>query len=30
VHVFVDRSTRKPVEIPPRLRGCLERLQVAA
>ena len=30
VHVFVDRGTRRPVEIPPPLRGCLERLQVAA
>jgi acyl-CoA thioester hydrolase len=29
VHVFVDRGTRRPVEIPPRLRGCLERLQVS-
>ena len=30
VHVFVDRGTRRPVEIPPQLRGSLERLQVAA
>jgi acyl-CoA thioester hydrolase len=30
VHVFVDRSTRRPVEIPERLRGSLERLQVEA
>jgi acyl-CoA thioester hydrolase len=30
VHVFVDRGTRRPVEIPAPLRGCLERLQVAA
>ena len=27
VHVFVDRSTRRPVEIPAGIRGCLERLQ---
>ena len=27
VHVFVDRSTRRPVEIPDGIRGCLERLQ---
>jgi acyl-CoA thioester hydrolase len=26
VHVFVDRGTRRPVEIPPGLRGALERL----
>jgi acyl-CoA thioester hydrolase len=26
VHVFVDRATRRPVEIPPRLRAALERL----
>ena len=26
VHVFVDRSTRRPVEIPPRLRAALEAL----
>ena len=30
VHVFVDRDTRRPVEIPPRLRSALERLVVAA
>ena len=30
VHVFVDRETRRPVEIPPQLRGCLERLQVSS
>ncbi|MEA2436894.1 MAG: hypothetical protein QOF65_1450, partial [Thermoleophilaceae bacterium] len=30
VHVFVDRATRRPVEIPERLRGSLERLQVEA
>src|SRR3954468_15878172 len=30
VHVFVDRGTRRPVEIPAGLRDCLERLQVAA
>ena len=26
VHVFVDRDGRRPVEIPPQLRGALERL----
>jgi acyl-CoA thioester hydrolase len=26
VHVFVDRATRRPAEMPPRLRACLERL----
>jgi acyl-CoA thioester hydrolase len=26
VHVFVDRSTRRPVPLPPRLREALERL----
>jgi acyl-CoA thioester hydrolase len=26
VHVFVDRETRRPVELPPRLRDALERL----
>jgi acyl-CoA thioester hydrolase len=26
VHVFVDRTTRRPVDIPPALRSCLERL----
>ena len=26
VHVFVDRETRRPVEIPERLRAALERL----
>ena len=30
VHVFVDRERRRAVEIPPRLRGALERLVVAA
>jgi acyl-CoA thioester hydrolase len=30
VHVFVARVPRRTVEIPPPLRGCLERLQVAA
>ena len=30
VHVFVDRGTRRPVDIPAPLRGSLERLQVAA
>lgn len=29
VHVFVDRDSRRPVEIPPRLREALERLVVA-
>ena len=29
VHVFVDRGTRRPVEIPAPLRECLERLQVS-
>ena len=28
VHVFVDRDTRRPVEIPPPLRAALERLVV--
>jgi acyl-CoA thioester hydrolase len=28
VHVFVDRATRRPVEIPPPLRAALERLVV--
>ena len=27
VHVFVDREHRRPTEIPPALRGCLQRLQ---
>ena len=26
VHVFVDRATRRPVPLPPRLRAALERL----
>ncbi len=26
VHVFVDRASRRPVELPPRLRASLERL----
>jgi acyl-CoA thioester hydrolase len=26
VHVFVDRATRRPVDIPPRLRAALEAL----
>ncbi|HEX8854911.1 MAG TPA: thioesterase family protein [Thermoleophilaceae bacterium] len=30
VHVFVDREARRPVEIPERLRGALERLVVDA
>ena len=29
-HVFVDRSTRRPVEIPPPLRSALERLVASA
>ena len=29
VHVFVDRATRRPVEIPAPLRAALERLVVA-
>ncbi len=29
VHVFVDRDSRRSVEIPPRLRSALERLVVA-
>ncbi len=29
-HVFVDRATRRPVEMPPRLRQALARLAVAA
>ena len=28
VHVFVDRESRRPVEIPAQLRGALERLEV--
>jgi acyl-CoA thioester hydrolase len=28
VHVFVDRETRRPVEIPPGIRAALERLVV--
>jgi acyl-CoA thioester hydrolase len=28
VHVFVERETRRPVPIPPRLRDALERLRV--
>jgi acyl-CoA thioester hydrolase len=28
VHVFVDRETRRPAEMPEQLRGCLERLLV--
>jgi len=27
VHVFVDRHTRRPVELPPRIRSALERLR---
>jgi acyl-CoA thioester hydrolase len=30
VHVFVDRATRRPVELPARLRGALERLEAPA
>ncbi len=30
VHVFVDRATRRPVELPPPLRAALARLQVRA
>jgi acyl-CoA thioester hydrolase len=30
VHVFVDREARRAVEIPPELRGALDRLVVAA
>ena len=30
VHVFVDRTTRRPAELPPRIRTALERLQVDA
>jgi acyl-CoA thioester hydrolase len=30
VHVFVDRVSRRPVEIPAPLRACLARLQPAA
>lgn len=29
VHVFVDREKRRPTDIPPPLRGCLERLKVS-
>jgi acyl-CoA thioester hydrolase len=29
VHVFVDRETRRPVEIPPRLRSALETLSAS-
>ena len=29
VHVFVDRATRRPAPIPPRIRAALERLVVA-
>lgn len=29
VHVFVDRESRRPTDIPPALRGCLERLKVS-
>ncbi|MCU1279732.1 MAG: thioesterase [bacterium] len=30
VHVFVDRATRRPVDLPPPLRQALARLQVPA
>lgn len=30
VHVFVDRVTRRPVEIPAALRGALEKIRSAA
>ena len=30
VHVFVERESRRPVDIPPRLRAALEALLVAA
>lgn len=30
VHVFVDRATRRPVELPPRLRDALARISRAA
>jgi acyl-CoA thioester hydrolase len=30
VHVFVDRDTRRPTEMPERLRGALERLRTDA
>ncbi len=30
VHVFVDRDTRRPAEIPPSIRACLERLEPKA
>jgi len=26
IHVFVDRATRRPAPIPPRIRAALERL----
>jgi acyl-CoA thioester hydrolase len=29
VHVFVDRATRKSVDIPPKLRGALDRIAVS-
>ena len=29
VHVFVERASRRPVDIPPRLRAALERLTAA-
>ena len=29
IHVFVDRSTRRPAPIPPRIRAALKRLVVA-
>lgn len=30
VHVFVDRSTNRPVPLPPRIRAALERIAVKA
>lgn len=30
VHVFVDRATRRPVELPPKLRQAVERLSAPA
>jgi len=30
VHVFVDRDTRRPAEMPPGIRSALERLESAA
>jgi acyl-CoA thioester hydrolase len=30
VHVYVDRATRRPVELPPVLRQSLEPIRIAA